>query len=619
MTSFCQQVERDFQPDAGIARGFPAYIYRDEQVKLAAEIADSFDQGRILLAEAETGIGKTLAYLIPVLRCSEKVLISTHTRALQDQLMHRDIPAIQAALGMRRNIVLLKGRANYLCPHRLDTHLASERLDMWIKRTLLRVRNWAETSRDGDLAGLAFDVFDKGIGGMVTATADQCLGSKCPQWNRCPLVKARQKAQEADVVVTNHSLLLADAALKSGDFGEVLPLFDAYILDEAHSLPALASQHFGIQLTRNRLIQWLNDTQAALDELGDDQALKADINAHGGVLLEAYKQPDLKPVASVWDEIAELIGKRGERNEEMTKLAERAGQIAADLQAVQTPAEGFVAWSEGDGEYRKHIVAPVETGLVLNEHLWDRPASFILLSATLRVSGSFDYAKARLGLEDASESFHPSPFNYAQQALTYLPRQLPPPTLPDGRAALLDEIESLCRASSGRAFVLFTSHAMLRDIAPQLAERLPWTVLEQGRSGSKDAIMQQFQEDTHSVLCGTRSFWEGVDMPGETLSMVIVDKLPFAPPNDPLLSARIKRCEEKGGSGFRDIQLPEAIAVLRQGVGRLIRTVDDRGVMAVLDSRLYTKSYGREVVRNLPPAPISSDLDDVRGFFAADG
>jgi len=619
MSLLRQQVERDFQPDAGLARSLSAYIYRDEQVSLAGEIADCLESGQILLAEAETGIGKTLAYLIPVLRCGDKVLISTHTRALQDQLMHRDIPAVQRALGVRRKIALLKGRSNYLCPHRLETHLATEKPDMWMKRLLFRVRDWAETSRDGDLAGLAFDVFEKGIGGMVTATADQCLGSKCPEWSRCPLVKARQKAQEADVVVTNHSLLLADAALKSGDFGEVLPPFDVHILDEAHSLPALAAQHFGIQLTRNRLIQWLNDTQATLDELGDEQALKTEIADLGRRLLEAYKQPDLKPLALLWEEVSSLIGTRSERNEDMERLAARAGQIAADLKSIQVPAEGFVAWSEDEGEYRRYIVAPVETGPVLRAHLWERPASFVLLSATLRVSGSFDYARTRLGLDDALEAFHPSPFDYARQALTYLPRHLPPPTTPEGREKLLAEIEALLRASSGRAFVLFTSHAMLREIAPRLAERLPWTVLEQGRSGSKDAIMQQFQEDTHSVLCGTRSFWEGVDMPGETLSMVIVDKMPFAPPNDPLLSARIRQCEARGGSGFRDIQLPEAIAVLRQGVGRLIRTVSDRGVMAVLDSRLFTRSYGREVVRNLPPAPISSDLADVRTFFHADG
>ena len=310
-----------------------------------------------------------------------------------------------------------------------------------------------------------------------------------------------------------------------------------------------------------------------------------------------------------------LAESRRERSDDLAKLADRAAGIEGDIRMVREPAEGFVGWVDGEGEQRRYVVAPVETGPVLVEHLWDRPASFVLLSATLRVSGSFNYAKQRLGLEEVKEAFHPSPFDYARQAMIYLPRNMPDPRASEGIAALTDEMETLIRASNGRAFVLFTSWSSLKQVGPELARRLPWNVLIQGESGSRDAILDTFRSDTHSVLCGTRSFWEGVDVPGESLSLVIIDKMPFAPPNDPLLMARIKRCEEKGGNGFRDIQLPEAIATLRQGAGRLIRSMSDRGVMALLDSRLYSKFYGREVVRNLPPAPIKDDLAEVRWFF----
>ncbi len=615
--SFPEQIKNDFSLNSPLATELAGYVYRDEQVKLAGEIADSFDNGGVLLAEAETGTGKTLAYLIPALRLDGKVLISTHTRSLQNQLVHRDIPAVVKAMGIRRKIALLKGRSNYLCPFRLQKSLTSATLELWHKKPLLKVLKWSENSIDGDLSTLPFDAFEKGIGAMITATAEQCSGSKCPEFKKCPLMKAREKAMQADIVVSNHALLLADAALKSGDFGELLPQFDAYVLDEAHSLPDVACQHFGIQLNRMHLITWLNDFQGLLDELGDEDALKQDALKAGRKLLHAWLEPDLSKVSDAWQVLVDFAASRAERSEDLQKIFERAEEFAQDMRAIQKPAEGFVAWSEGDGEFRRHVLAPVETGPVLHEHLWARPAAFVLLSATLRVSGRFDYARERLGLEDAQEVFHVSPFDYEQQALTYLPRHLPDPRSDAGKDALLEEMVSLLQASQGRAFVLFTSWYMLNHIGEGLSKRLQWPVLIQGKSGSRDAILEKFREDTHSILCGTRSFWEGVDVPGETLSMVIVDKVPFAPPSDPLLQARIAQCEKKGGNGFMDIQLPEAIAILRQGVGRLIRSNSDHGIMAILDSRLYHKRYGRDVAHNLPPARIVDNLDEVRCFFEA--
>ena len=616
MTSqFLKHIQTDFAAPSALATGLAGYVYREEQVKLACEIAESFEQGSVLLAEAETGTGKTLAYLIPALRFDGKVLISTHTRSLQDQLMHRDLPAVMNAMGVRRKVALLKGRANYLCPARMKNHLTSANLEKWAKRPLLSVSKWSGTSTDGDLSALPFDVFEKGIGQMVTASAEQCAGSKCAEYKNCPLMKARDKAMQADIVVSNHALLMADAALKSGDFGEILPPFDAYVLDEAHSLPSVASQHFGVQLYRMRLITWLNDFQAALEALADDETLRLEALKSGRVLLEAWLQPEFKAVQEAWKVLQGFAASREERSDDMLKLSERAEDIASDINTISSPPQDYVAWHEGEGEYKRHIAAPVETGPVLHEHLWTQPAAFVLLSATLRVSSRFEYAKQRLGLEDAKEVFHVSPFDYEKQALTYLPRHLPDPRSEAGKKAQIEEMVMLLEASKGRAFVLFTSWYMLNEVGEALKARLPWPVFIQGKSGSRDAILEQFRADTHSILCGTRSFWEGVDVPGESLSLVIVDKVPFSPPNDPLLRARIARCEEQGGNGFGDIQLPEAIAVLRQGVGRLIRSNQDRGVMAILDSRLYHKSYGREIAHNLPPARIVDDIDEVRYFF----
>ena len=416
-----RRVQADFSAESRLSSSFPGYVHRAGQVALATEIAGAVDTGKTLLAEAETGIGKTLAYLVPALRFDGKTLISTHTRALQDQLMHRDIPAVMRALDMRRHVALLKGRANYLCPFRLKRHMALPKMEAGQRRWLGLVMDWSHKSRDGDLAGLPFDVFENGIGGMVTATAEQCIGNRCPDWNDCPLMQARARAQEADIVVSNHSLLLADAALKAGEFGEVLPMFDAYVIDEVHSLPALACQHFGAQMSRLRLIQWLNDMQGELESLGDEHALKVEVLRLGRMLIDAWPHQPVQALMASWQPLLDLAASRTDRSEAMARLGERAAQIADDLEAIDSPPEGHVAWTEGEGEGKRHVLAPVETGPVLATHLWTRPAAFALLSATLRVSGSFAYAQERLGLPDADTNHHPSPFDYRRQALTYIP------------------------------------------------------------------------------------------------------------------------------------------------------------------------------------------------------
>jgi ATP-dependent DNA helicase DinG len=357
--------------------------------------------------------------------------------------------------------------------------------------------------------------------------------------------------------------------------------------------------------------------QAVLDTLGDEADLKEQVRKLGADVITQWADKDLKAIRKDWEALLNIAISREERHDDMLKMVERATLIFEEMQQLITPQQGYVVWEEGKDDRKQYISAPIETGPVLNHHLWEREASFILLSATLRVSEKFDFARIRLGLDTniAQESFHASPFDYQQQAMLYLPKHIPDPKAQNYQSVIQNELEALLRTSRGRAFVLFTSHYALRTYAPHLQQALPWQVLIQGESGSRDAILESFRKDKHSILCGTRSFWEGVDVPGETLSLVIIDKVPFAPPTDVLLKERTKHCEANGGNGFMDIQLPEAIAVLRQGVGRLIRSTSDRGGIAILDSRIHSKRYGSEVIRNLPNAPIANDIGDMRWFF----
>ena len=585
------------------------YQYREKQVELAHKIAVClFDETKqkLLLAESETGTGKTLAYLIPVLRSKQRILISTHTRTLQDQLMFRDLPVLQQALGLSRSTALLKGRLNYLCPKRLEENLQSHRLSSKHRVDLMKVQQWAGDSLDGDLNALPFDVGQKGVRGMITATAEQCLGSQCDLWHRCPLMIAREKAKEADIVISNHSLLLTDAALKSSGQGELIPDFDAYILDEAHHLPKLASRLFGLQVSYQRLIQWHQNTQESLDELADEIQFKHELKIYFLDFMSHWGNISLVDLMKNWSELPKFLQSREKRGELIRQCYEQALRIQNDMAFIIQPDDYHVAWYEGEGEYLRYLAAPVDSGEVLKKHVWHKDANFVLLSATFRISDCFDYAKMNLGMQDAQTCHYTSPFDYASQALIYIPNKV---------FALSDEIITLLHASQGRAFVLFTSHHVLKRVAPILRKSIPWPILEQGGGKSKLSILKEFQEDTSSILCGTRGFWEGIDMPGKTLSMVIMDKLPFSPPSDPLLQARISLCETMGGHGFRDIQLPETIAVLKQGAGRLIRSMNDRGVIALLDSRVHQRAYGADIIKNLPPARMTKNINDVTKFF----
>ncbi len=601
-----------FAASGPLAQRYPHYRHRPGQEELARTIAETLATRARLLAEAGTGSGKTLAYLVPVLGFDGRVCISTHTKALQDQLWDRDLPAAMQALGVRRAAALLKGRTNYYCPYRVERKLRAGAAAP-LMEALLRVRAWAEQSEDGDLSAAPVDVEALGIASWATATAEQCLGAQCPALGRCPLMRARRRAQEAEIVIVNHALLLADLALRADEKGALLPECEAYILDEAHALAEAACQHFGLQLSLRRLQVWLRDWEEELHAESPDPEALREMREVFAQVLAAWPTGELAKIAEAFALVRELASAFAAAGPGLARLAWRADEIARALAFLQSPPEDFAVWSEGERDARIWHAAPIEPGALLAAHLWSRPAAFALLSATLRIGASFAYARARLGLVDAREHFTPSPFDYARQALLFVPRGLSGAPGRD-EARLVEMIVRLVRASQGRAFVLCTAWETLRRLAPQLRAALPWPVLVQGEGTGREAMLRTFRAG-NAVLVGVRSFWEGVDVPGEALSLVVMDKIPFPPPEDPLVAARARRARARGENPFFSVFLPEAARVLRQGAGRLIRSETDRGVIAVLDSRLLERPYGRKLLAELPPAPLVHEMEEVERFF----
>ncbi len=611
------RVARAFAPDGALARRYPGYRHRPGQRELARAIAETLETRGRLLAEAGTGSGKTLAYLVPTLGLGGRACLSTHTKALQDQLWDRDLPAVMKALGLRRDAALLKGRTNYLCPYRLERRLRLGAPPELV-RALVSVRAWGERSADGDLSSAPMDVAALGVAGWVTATADQCLGGQCPEIGRCPLMRARRRAQEADIVVVNHALLLADLALRADEAGALLPEFDACVLDEAHAFADAASRHFGFRLSLRRLRTWLADWQEELRVHAPDAEALAEMRRAFARVEAAWAEGVPAAIGEAFALVRELAAAHAGGGPGLARLAWRADEIADALAVLAAPPGETAVWSEGEGEARVWQAAPVEPGALLADHLWSREAAFVLVSATLRVGGRFDYARARLGLEGAREHLTPSPFDYGRQALLFVPRGMSGARGRD-EERLFATIVRLVRASRGRAFVLFTAWGTLRRLAPRLAAALPWPVLVQGEGMGREAMLEAFRAHGSAVLAGVRSFWEGVDVPGEALSLVVMDKIPFPPPDDPLVAARARRIEQAGGNPFREVLLPEAARVLRQGAGRLVRSERDRGVIAVLDSRLLERGYGRDLLAELPPAPLVHDIEAVERFFGGGG
>ncbi|MGD8162546.1 ATP-dependent DNA helicase [Pantoea sp. FN0307] len=627
----------DFAADGALAQAIPGFRPREAQQQMAVAVTQAIDQRGELVVEAGTGTGKTYAYLVPVLRAGKKAIISTGSKALQDQLYSRDLPKVAKALAYKGKTALLKGRSNYLCLERLEQQsMTGGELTVQTLSDLVYLRRWASETSDGDISGYSGVAEDSAIWPLVTSTNDNCLGNDCPLYKDCFVVKARRRAMDADVVVVNHHLFLADMVVKESGFAELIPEADVMIFDEAHQVPDIASQYFGQQLTSRQLLDLAKDiTIAYRTEVRDVQQLQkaADRLAQSaqdfrlalgdpgfrGNLREILNDRDVQRALTLLDDALELcydVAKMSLGRSALLDAAfERASQYRNRLKRLKNISEpGFSYWYECSSRHFVLALTPLSVAERFREVISERPAAWIFTSATLAVNEKMTHFMDRLGVHQAQSMILNSPFDYARQALLCVPRDLPSPNQPGGAKQLARRLLPLIEANNGRCFFLCTSHQMMRALAEEFRASLTLPVLLQGETG-KAQLLKQFIEAGNALLVATSSFWEGVDVPGDALSLVIIDKLPFTSPDDPLLKARMEDCRLRGGDPFDEVQLPDAVITLKQGVGRLIRDVEDRGVLVICDNRLVMRPYGAVFLNSLPPTPRTRDLQQAVSFL----
>ena len=649
-----------FAPGGPLALAMPDFEPRAGQIEMASAVARVFEEGGVLLAEAGTGTGKTLAYLVPAILSRQRVLISTGTKNLQEQIYFKDIPALRDALGIPFTATYMKGRANYLCVHKLDQ--LSDGAGPAVHDVFLPIiREWSTRTDTGDRAELQDLPEDLAFWHDVSATADTCLGTECPRYDDCFVTRMRQRAAASDVVIVNHHLLCADAAVRHNAFGEVIPAFTRAILDEAHQLEDIATQYFGVNVSTWRLEELARDVerlvaagvigdQTAKEELAravqrlrdDAQTFFTDLafahRGNGRAKSEERARATTESLGQTYDAAVNLTGaldilestlallRRPKFDDEgddepptnagdAATLARRAGQLRDDLRfLLRGNDDSYVYFVEFRGRGTFLRASPIDVSTIVRDLLLDRMQSTVLTSATLTVDGRFDYIRARLGIGEAGEIRLASEFDFRQQAILYLPPKMPDPRSENFAVAASREVIEILKRTHGRAFVLFTSYAMMRSVQAMAEMALHYPIFAQG-TAPRSQLLNQFRSTPHAVLFATSSFWQGVDVAGEALSCVIVDKIPFASPGDPITAARIEQIRARGGDPFGEYQVPLAILALQQGLGRLIRHRRDRGVLAVLDPRLRTMGYGRRFIASLPPAPIVHDLDQIEEFF----
>jgi ATP-dependent DNA helicase DinG len=606
----------------------PGWEDRPQQLEMAEAVLAALNDEHPLLVEAGTGTGKTLAYLVPAALSGKRIVISTATKTLQEQLLHKDIPLLRRIRDV--SAVVLKGVSNYVCRRRYSETGDTDDPD------LVRISDWVGRTANGDRAELHDVPEDAPAWRLVTTTPEGRLGPKCPFFERCYVTQARRAAAKADIIIVNHHLYFVDAALRAQFPGaQVLPDHDAVIFDEAHALEEIATEHFGVGVSTHRMAALLRDGDRALGAI----ALLANLEARGETVFAGIRArlgarlhdgdearvtaPEDLFERDAWFQLdaalEELHAHAAQKpgDEPAEAVARRADAFRGDLATVAEGASRrHVVWAEVRGRAVAVHASPVEVASLFQERVLPNVTSAVFTSATLTADHRFDYVRGRLGLDPAltGELRLESPFDWSRQALVYLPRDLPAPDDPAFGDAADARVVELLDVTRGRAFVLTTSWRSLRRAATALRGRVPYPVLVQGER-PRAALLDAFRANVGSVLLATASFWEGVDVPGEALSLVVLEKLPFAPPDDPITAARVRRLEETGQDPFQTYQLPRAALALKQGFGRLIRRGDDRGIVAVLDHRILTRSYGRTFLATLPPAPRTSALEQVRRWW----
>ncbi len=630
---------KDVFGQAGLlARALPGYAYRPEQAAMAAAVGRALTRVEPLIVEAGTGTGKTFAYLVPALLCGRNVILSTGTRTLQDQLFRRDLPMLAGALGLPVKVALLKGRGNYLCRHRLELATQQGSLlggERGTARLLGRISQWAATTRSGDLAELADLPEQSPVWPLVTSTRENCLGQECPQYSRCHVVEARRTAAAAQLVVVNHHLLLADLALKDEGFGDLLPGAEAVILDEAHQVPDIAAQFFGQTWSVRALQILLRDVAAELaaagvrapDLLAAVGAVEAALAALRSTLGGAGRYEWASLSDEFFDDLSEIEATLAEIAKQLENLgagagtancARRATRLAAGLGELRGRADDSgLRWVEAAANGLSLNYTPFEIADRLREYVEARPCAWVFTSATLAIGADFGHFARRIGLPDARTLHIGSPFDYASQARLFLPRDMPEPQHPSFAGRFIAACAPLLEACGGRAFLLYTSYRGLAEGVAALKAHFPeppFPVLVQGQA-PRETLLARFRALGNAVLLATGSFWEGVDVKGEALSIVAIDKLPFAAPDDPLLKARLEGIRRRGGNPFFDYQLPQAVLTLKQGAGRLIRDFDDYGVIMIGDPRIKTRAYGRVFLDALPPCAVVTEAPVAAQFL----
>lgn len=633
-------ISKIFSASGALGKVIPGFQPRQPQLDMANAVHNTIKNGSQLVVEAGTGTGKTFAYLAPALISGKKIIISTGSKNLQEQLFHRDLPLMVEALGFTGRVALLKGRSNYLCHDRLSRQMIEShdsQSDPTLLSQLVKIRSWSSSTKSGDLGECDAIAEDSPLIPTVTSSNDNCLGKECPSFGDCFVNKARAKALEADIVVVNHHLFLADIAIKETGFGELIPEADVFIFDEAHQLPDIASHYFGQSLSSRQLMDLAKDIEIGYrTEARDMRQLQKIANrlsqsamdlrivlgdpGFRGNWRDALKSEPIKrellrlkdALELVYDVLKLALG----RSQLLDTAFDRAALLKARLERVcDVSITGYSYWFECSPSHFTLHITPLSVADKFKDQIEQQQGSWIFTSATLAVQDDFSHFTQRLGLVPEQQFSLPSPFDYQNQALLCVPRFLPEPNSFGMAEKLVEMLLPVIVKNGGRCFFLCTSHQMMKKLAERFREQLDLPVLVQGET-SKQRLLAEFMELGNALLVATGAFWEGIDVRGDTLSCVIIDKLPFTAPDDPLLKARIEDCRLKGGEPFSQVQIPDAVITLKQGVGRLIRDQKDKGALIICDNRLVTKQYGSVFLHSLPPIPRTRDLSLVSDFLA---